>query len=333
MRAVAVNSGCANAVTGEDGLLDAREMARLAAEAVGCESREVAVASTGVIGHRLPMDKVGAGIWAASQRLSAETDAGAALAIMTTDTRPKTVTADLMLSAGTARLGGICKGSGMIAPNMATMLGFLTTDAAVAPDALQARPQRRRARHLQRRDRGWRHQHQRHGDPARVRRRGQYADRGGKPGLQGLLRVPDSRLRLAGSPDRLGRRGRHQAGDPRGVRGGDRGRRKKIARTVCESPLTKTALFGNDPNWGRILAAAGPGRRPVRPGEGRTGDRRGIAPAGRRPRSDQEKAARAAIAREEVEIRLNLHGGPGRAVMYTCDFSYDYVRINAEYHT
>lgn len=116
IRAIAVNSGCANSVTGDEGLCAARRMAEIAADAVGCEPAQVLIASTGVIGHVLPLDKVETGIRAAAEKLSAGDDADAALAIMTTDTRPKTVTANIPLGDVTGRLGGMCKGSGMIDP-------------------------------------------------------------------------------------------------------------------------------------------------------------------------------------------------------------------------
>ncbi len=130
-RAIVANAGCANAATGNGGLADAREMAALAARAAGCPVEEVVVASTGVIGVRLPMDKVRTGIPKAFSRLSREGGKDAARAIMTTDTRPKEVVVSFPVSGVTCRIGGMAKGAGMIAPNMATMLAFFTTDAAV----------------------------------------------------------------------------------------------------------------------------------------------------------------------------------------------------------
>ena len=136
-RAIVANAGCANAATGNGGLADAREMAALAARAAGCPVEEVVVASTGVIGVRLPMDKVRTGIPKAFSRLSREGGKDAARAIMTTDTRPKEVVVSFPVSGVTCRIGGMAKGAGMIAPNMATMLAFFTTDAAVGATLLR----------------------------------------------------------------------------------------------------------------------------------------------------------------------------------------------------
>ena len=170
------NSGNANAVTGDEGLADARRMAELTARAIGAEPEQVAVASTGVIGVRLPMDKVAAGIEKAVAALGRSADAApgpggeaetgsmaAATAIMTTDTAPKEIAVEFTLKGRTVRLGGIAKGSGMIHPNMATMLAFITTDAAVTPEALQAGHRRLGGADVQSHHRGRRHQHQRHG--------------------------------------------------------------------------------------------------------------------------------------------------------------------------
>ena len=135
-QAVVVNSGCANACTGETGLANAREMARVTAEALGIDERLVLVCSTGVIGVNLPMDRIAAGARLAAGALSREGSDDAAHAIMTTDTVDKQVAVELEIDGKTVCIGGMCKGSGMIEPNMATMLGFITTDAAVHPKAL-----------------------------------------------------------------------------------------------------------------------------------------------------------------------------------------------------
>src|SRR5579862_2124310 len=136
-RAVVVNAGCANAATGGPGLSDAREMASLTARALRCEASEVVVASTGVIGTRLPMGAVGAGIERASQGLSREGGAAAARAILTTDTHPKETVVEFLVEGRTARVGAMAKGAGMIAPNLATLLAFFTTDVAVEATLLR----------------------------------------------------------------------------------------------------------------------------------------------------------------------------------------------------
>jgi glutamate N-acetyltransferase/amino-acid N-acetyltransferase len=333
IRAVAVNSGCANAVTGEEGMADAREMARIAADALGCPDREVLIASTGVIGHRLPMEKVAAGLHGAAARLSADDDADAALAIMTTDLVPKTVTAEVALSGGTVRIGGICKGSGMIAPNMATMLGFLTTDASVAPDALQSA--------LTAAVRPTFNSVTVDGDTSTndmvvllaSGAAGNAEIQRGTPDydtfLHALTQACDSLAR------QIARDGEGASKlvvvDVQGARNEQDAR--AIAKTIAESPLVKTALFGNDPNWGRIFAAAGRAGADFDPraAELSIGDVALLSDGA--PLTFNPDAAHAALATDEVEIRLHLHSGPAQARFYTCDFSYDYVRINAEYHT
>ncbi|HEY3412971.1 MAG TPA: bifunctional glutamate N-acetyltransferase/amino-acid acetyltransferase ArgJ [Armatimonadota bacterium] len=334
IRAVAVNSGCANAVTGEQGFADARRMAAIAADAVGCAPEQILVCSTGVIGHPLPLDKVETGICAAAAALVSEDDADAAKAIMTTDTRPKTVTADVPLSGGvSARIGGMCKGSGMIAPNMATMLGFMTTDAAIDAGALQ-RALSHAVRHTF-------NAVTVDGDTSTNDTLLLMAS--GAAGNQTIVAGTEDfevfQNVLTAACDSLARQ---IAWDGEGatklvivdVRGaGSEAGAVRIARTIAESPLTKTALFGNDPNWGRVLAAAGRAGVPFDPSKAEL--RIGSVTLLRdgEPTDFDAAHASAQIARDEVEIVLNLHGGPGRAVMYTCDFSYDYVRINAEYHT
>ena len=146
-RAIVVNAGCANAGTGEGGLRDARETAEIVAHTIGCTVEEVLVASTGVIGVRLPMEKVRAGIAEAGRRISRHAGADAARAIMTTDTKPKEVAVEFPVGDATCVVGGMAKGAGMIAPNLATMLAFFTTDAAVCrPRSCAARSSTRSAR-------------------------------------------------------------------------------------------------------------------------------------------------------------------------------------------
>jgi glutamate N-acetyltransferase/amino-acid N-acetyltransferase len=334
IRAVAVNSGCANAVTGTAGLAAARQMAAIAAEAVCCEPEHVIVSSTGVIGHPLPMDKVETGIRAAAQRLSANDDADAAKAIMTTDTRPKTITANVPLGGGIqARIGGMCKGSGMIAPNMATMLGFLTTDAAVEPDALHKAlvfaVQRTFNAVTVDGDTST-------NDMLLVLASGAAGNVPIKAGTEDFEVFQNV---LTAACDSLARQ---IAWDGEGatklvivdVRGAEsEAGARRIARTIAESPLTKTALFGNDPNWGRVLAAAGRAGVPFDPSKAELRIGKTTLLRHGEPVDFDPALASAQIAQDEVEIVLNLHSGAGHAVIYTCDFSYDYVRINAEYHT
>ena len=255
-RAVVVNAGCANAGTGERGLADARATAAAVAEAVGCEPAEVVVASTGVIGLPLPMDKVRAGVRTLAAGLSAERGPDAARAIMTTDTRPKEVRVDLAIGGVKATVAGMAKGAGMIAPNMATMLAFFTTDAAVESPLLQRALHEAVDATLNRvtvdGDTST-------NDMALVMASGAATSRPVGEGAdyatfrealteaaralammivrdgEGVTRTAEVRVEGAASPYVADR----------------------VARTVAESPLVKTALHGGDPNWGRILAAVG----------------------------------------------------------------------------
>lgn len=333
IKAIAVNSGCANAVTGQRGLEDAVEMARIAAGLVECEPREVLVASTGVIGHNLPMGKIADGLTAAAKRLSDVHDNGAALAIMTTDLSPKTVAVDAEVGGVAIRIGGICKGSGMIAPNMATMLAFLTTDAAVEPAALQSALSIAVSRTFNRVTVD--------GDNSTNDTVALLASgaTGNTPVRDGTPEHAAFTLALTSACDLLARQ---IAADGEGATklvvvnvGGAPSEEDaaRIARTIAESPLTKTALFGNDPNWGRILAAAG--RAGVPFDATKVGLHIGAMELVKEgePVAVDESAAREIISRDEVDIRLDLHNGDAAATIYTCDFSYDYVRINAEYHT
>lgn len=338
VRAVVVNAGNANAGNGPQGEADNEGMARSAAEAVGCAPSAVLTASTGVIGHPLPTDKLAAGIADAAGRLApgAEAASTAAEAIMTTDTFPKEYAVRFAFADGTvAHIGGMAKGSGMIAPNMATMLAFLTTDVAVAPAVL---------------DRAL---------------RAAVAVSFNRVTVDGDTSTNDSCLLLAS-----GAAGNRLMEDAAGAdyaalldaltavsvhlakevaRDGEGATKlvtvrvtgapsdddaHKVAKTVAESPLVKTALFGNDPNWGRILAAAG--RAGVRfDPKNATADLAGtrIFEAGVPTRFDAAALSQA-MAVKELDIAVDLGtGGGGAATVYTCDFSYDYVRINAEYHT
>ena len=269
-RALVVNAGCANAATGERGLADAREMACLAATALGCRAEEVVVASTGVIGVHLPMDKIRAAIPRAAAGLTWDGGAAAARAIMTTDTRPKEVTVEFPVGGVMARVGAMARGAGMIAPNMATLLAFFTTDAAVDPSLLKS---------------------------ALAEAVGEGLNR---ITVDGDTSTNDMAVVLASGAaeappiasegrdytafrDALAQASRELA--EMIVRDGEGASRiaevrvegartaaeaDRVARTIAESPLVKTALHGGDPNWGRILAAAGrSGGARARPPRGR----------------------------------------------------------------
>ena len=355
-RAVVVNSGNANACNGEQGWADAVAMVDLAAAALGLPHRRVLSASTGVIGTHLPMEKIAAGIEGAAARLHGETCDDAAQAILTTDTFPKQVAVEFGLEGGkTARLGAIAKGSGMIAPNMATMLGFVTTDAAVEQPVLQEMLRRvcwytfnsitvdgdtstndmvlclanglagnAPIGSLESAD-------ARAFEKAlysvclflakEIARDGEGATKLVEVTVQGVA-VPD-RLAQTYAANGLELTPEQRAGFPRAV-----------AKTVANSPLVKTALFGNDPNWGRILAATGRAGVPFDP------ERVEIALAGTTvyrngmPTDFNGYVVSEAMKAKEVQILIDFHQPGGEtATVWTCDFSYDYVKINAEYHT
>ncbi len=332
-RAVVVNAGCANAATGERGLADARETASLVAKGLRCEAREVAIASTGVIGVHLPMDKLRAAIPRAVAGLSRDGGEAAARAIMTTDTRPKEVLVELPQAGRTVRLGAMAKGSGMIAPRMATMLAFLTTDAAVAPPLLQQALREAVEVTLNRvtvdgdtstNDTALLFANGAAGAPAIDRpcadfdafRRavaevcGRLAEMLVRDG-EGVTRVAEVRVEGAGSTADA----------------------ERVARTIADSPLVKTALYGGDANWGRILGAAG--RSGVAFDVGRIDIHLGDVwvCAGGCVRDYDESLATEAFTRETVLIRVNLNGGAAQASVWTCDLSHGYVDINGSYRS
>ncbi len=332
-RAVVINSGCANAATGETGLGDARETARLVGEALGCPPAEVVVASTGVIGVALPMAPLRAGIPKAAAALARDAGALAARAIMTTDTRPKEVVVEFPVGGHTARVGGMAKGAGMIAPNMATMLCVLTTDAGVAPPLLARALRAAVGESLNRitvdGDTST-------NDMAVVLASGAVP----APAIVGEGRDYEA-LRGAltaaarGLAEMIVRdgEGATRIAEVRVDGAGSAAEADRIARTVAESPLVKTALHGGDPNWGRILAALG--RSGVAVDVGRVDIHLGpvwVAEGGRARAYDEEEAHRAMTA-DPVRLRIDLHAGEASGWMWTCDLTRGYVDINAHYRS
>jgi glutamate N-acetyltransferase/amino-acid N-acetyltransferase len=332
-RAIVVNAGCANAATGEVGLADAREMAEMVAHTIGCPIEEVLVASTGVIGVRLPMDKVRAGIAEAGRRLSRDGGVDAARAIMTTDTKPKEVAVEFPVGDSTCVVGGMAKGAGMIAPNMATMLAFFTTDAAVEPALLRQALVDAVGASLNRitvdGDTST-------NDCAVVLASGARpvpgVERPGKD-LDAFRRALTEAARqlarlLVGDGEGVTRVAEVRVEDARTAADADR-----VARTVAESPLVKTALHGGDPNWGRLLAAAGRAGVPfdvsrisIWIGDVHVAER-GAA------RDYDERAAAAAMQEDPVRLRIRLGEGDAAGWMWTSDFSRGYVDINAHYRS
>ena len=333
--AVVVNSGISNVAMGERGRRDARRMAELTARALGCRAEEVFVASTGVIGEPLPMAKLRSGIPRIVKRLRARGLPDAAEAIRTTDTFAKTAGVAARVGGRSVTVAGIAKGSGMIEPNMATMLSFLVTDAAVSRAFLQ--------RVLR--------------ETADVTYNRVSIDGEGSTSDTVLLlangAAGNRRVTGASSPGAAAVRRavqqvaeslvRDLARDGEGatklvtirVKGARNDAQADLAaRRIANSMLVKTALFGGDPNWGRILQTVGAARVAVRL------DRatvslcgvpvfRGGASAGPAARRRAERR----LANAEVEIEIALGAGQGTAQLWTCDLTYEYVKINAEYTT
>ena len=329
--AIAVNSGCANACTGAEGVQHAEAMAAQTAAAIGCAPEEVLVASTGVIGVKLDMSKIARGISSARAALSPGGGAEAARAIMTTDPFPKEASADISAAGGTFRVGGIAKGSGMIEPNMATMLAFITTDAG-APAALLQRALKTAA------DDTFNaisvDGECSTNDCVFVLANGASGVRLGDADYDLLVKA----LRIVCEPLAIGI-----------VRGGEGATKlvtvrvagaasnadaRRAARAIANSPLVKTAIHGGDPNWGRLVAVAG------RSGSEFVLERAAvrIGPvelfSGGAPHDERAPDAAEYLKRPEILVEVDLGtGGTGTSQMWTCDLSAEYVRINAEYRT
>jgi len=333
-QAVIVNSGCANACTGETGMANAREMARFAAVALGIDEQLVLVCSTGVIGAHLPMERVAAGAKLAAAALSREGSDDAAHAIMTTDTVDKQVAVELEIDGKTVCIGGMCKGSGMIEPNMATMLGFITTDAVVHPKALD--------------------QALREAVDVSFNRVVVDGDRSTNDtvilmasGAAGNQMLTPYHSQWQYFVDALTtvclELGKKMVLDGEGatkfvtvrVKGARTDEDAQIAaRAVSKSALVKTSWFGLDPNWGRVIAAVGYSGADV-------DDQKTQIYYGDICAYDQGRVADKALlqAMQDVmrkrafDVTVDLNLGDGEDTVYTCDFSYDYVKINAEYTT
>jgi glutamate N-acetyltransferase/amino-acid N-acetyltransferase len=335
-RAVVVNSGNANVCTGGRGRADAEEMAQRTAQALGCAPEDVLVASTGVIGRMLPMDAVRKGIDAAAAALDATPRAGTdfAEAILTTDRGPKEIAAIFPFGKRMARMGGAIKGAGMIAPNMATMLCFVTTDAAVAAGVLrQALTETVRTTlnrvtvdgHMSTSDTALLLANGACGGPevtspegadyARfVEALGYVLGRLGEmmvAGAEGATRTATVTVEAAASEDEAG----------------------TVARAIAESPLVKTALHGGDPNWGRIVSAAGAASRDFDPARARLWIGAHEVFSAGEPCAVRLESVEAAMRQPDVPIRLSLGTGEAKCTLLTCDLSKEYVTVNADYTT
>lgn len=336
-QAIVVNSGNANACTGEEGAQSARLMAAWTAQGLGIEEGLVMVASTGVIGQQLPRDIIQSGIKNAVDHLSPEGGHEAALAIMTTDLFSKEIAVQFSLGDKTVTLGGMSKGSGMIHPNMATMLGFITTDASIEPEILQKSLKKAVDKSFNmisvdgdtstndmtlilanglaenktiESDGALLEQFQEALDYVCIALAKMIAQDG--EGASKLLEVQVQNA-LSEADARL------------------------AAKAVISSSLVKSAFFGEDANWGRILCAVGYSEANMDP------DRVEIfleSAAGRIQVADQgtgllfnEEDAKKILQEKEIQVIIDLHQGSQGAVAWGCDLTYDYVKINADYRT
>ena len=329
-RAIIVNSGCANACTGAVGMQDARDMATLTAALVGCPADQVLVASTGVIGVNLKMDKIRAGLPDTVASLAADQGPAAAKAIMTTDPFPKEAAARVNIGGVNITVGGMAKGSGMIEPMMATMLGFLTTDAAVPQPLLE---------------RALREVVEETFNAITVDGECSTNDcvmilANGSSGVtidEASYSTFADAVRAVCLPLAIGI-----------VRGGEGATKlvtvnvtgaatateaRRCAKAIANSPLVKTAIHGGDPNWGRLIAVAG------RAGVAFELDRAevmiGPIVLFKEGRPYDEAAPEAAnyLKNDELTVSVYLGAGNASSTVWTCDLSAEYVKINAEYRT
>lgn len=332
-RAVFINSGNANACTGAQGLDDAQQTAERLCHALEAPISEIAVLSTGVIGVPMPMDRIFNGVDGCIQALSSGGHLEAAKAIMTTDTVPKEMALEIPLSTGPVRLGAMAKGSGMIAPNMATMLAVITTDAGIAPDDLRTLLRERVERSFNciciDNDMST-------SDAVLCLANGRAAP--------GLLAPESADFEAFGEAlDQL-----CTALAKALVRDGEGATKfieiqvsgaesdadaKTVARCIAQSQLCKTAFFGEDANWGRIACAAGyagvdfsPSRLSIALGD------LAVVEEGL-PLGFDEAVAKQIMSEPEITVRVGLGDGPGTATFWTSDLSHDYVSINADYRT
>lgn len=326
-RAIVVSSGNANACTGARGERDATAMCEAVARLVGCDPAEVLVASTGVIGVPLPLDRVLSGIAAAHGALASGDDAGRGFlhAIMTTDAFPKQASSDV--SGASFSVAGCCKGAGMIEPNMATMLAFVGTDAGLEPAELARlvptlAKQSFNAVHVD--------THASTNDTFLLVSTGAHPVGAHRAALETALARVTSRLSWLIARDGEGATkvttiritGAHSDA------GAD-----AIARALARSALVRTALFGNDPNWGRFVSAAGNSPHLRHPERVRC-TLQGVVVFDRgEPAPFDRVAVSTAMRAEDVELALDLGDGDGTAVVMTSDLGYRYVEVNAEYTT
>lgn len=331
-RYLLVNTGNANAGTGDEGLRDARACCAALAELGGCTPEQVLPFSTGVIGEPLPVAPLTAALPDALAALAADGWWSAAEGIMTTDTVPKAASRQVEIDGFECTVTGIAKGAGMIRPDMATMLAFVATDAAVDGGWLQDCLERAVAESF--------HCITVDGDTSTndacvliaTGRGAPAAGAAARRRLEGAVREVCVALARALVRDGEGAT-KFITVEVGG--GTDAAECRCVADAIAHSPLVKTAFFASDPNWGRILAAVGRAGVPALD-IGRVEihlDEVCIVRAGARAGGYREEDGRAVMARDAITVRVNLGRGEAHARVWTCDLSYDYVRINAEYRT
>lgn len=332
-QAVVINAGNANACTGARGLADARAMATATAQALECTPADVIVGSTGVIGQPLPIDLIVAGIAEAAEELDVNTGTEAAEAIMTTDTHPKEIAVQLDVGEERYVVGGMAKGVGMIMPNMATMLAVITTDAPLTSAACNAA--------LRAATNATFNRITVDGDTST----NDMAVLMASGGAGGAPIDPDSpafapvaaaiKLVCAELARMIVRDGE---GATKLIEVTVRGAASEAdahacAMSIANSPLFKTAIFGGDANWGRVAMAVGKSPAAVDPDKLDISFAGLLTCQGGMPVPFSEEEAAAALAEDCVEVVVDLHMGDAEVTVWTCDLTYEYVRINGEYRS
>jgi glutamate N-acetyltransferase / amino-acid N-acetyltransferase len=335
LRGIVVNSGNANACTGRQGDADARRMCQLAAAAIGCDARQILPSSTGIIGHCLPMDKIQSGIAQAAKHLGNSPAHARRFcdAILTTDTRRKFAAARFRAGSEWVSIAGVCKGSGMIGPRLAahaTMLAYLTTDAKISP-ALLRRVLAAAAKTSF--DAVTIDDQMSTNDTAAVL----------ASGLGAAVDSPRLAKSFAAAMNEVCQSLAYQiAADGEGAtkvvevnvrQAKTRDEANLIARAIANSLLVKCAMNGNDPNWGRIVSAAGLCGAAFDPDKAQLRLQNMVVFSSGRPVPFSAPAVSRSLAAKKVVVDLNCRLGKSSATVWTCDLSKDYVTINADYHT
>jgi glutamate N-acetyltransferase / amino-acid N-acetyltransferase len=340
LRGAVVNSGNANACTGAQGDHDAKQMCDLAAAVVGCKRTEIVPASTGIIGHFLPMEKVQQGISEAGKFLGNSEEHALLFAdtILTTDTRRKVAAAEFKVNKQPVTIAGVCKGSGMIGPRLAaanakhaTMLAYLTTDAKLAPPLLQrllktASDSSFNAVTID--------DHTSTNDMALLLASGAsgISIRGGKD-LESFKKALDEVCRSLAYQIASDGEGATKVVVVNVRKAASATEAMAMARAIANSPLVKCAMNGNDPNWGRIISAAGIANARFEPNKAHLTLQGATVFSRGRPAEFDRQALSSALTFHEVQVVLTCNLGKHEATCWTCDLSKDYVTINADYHT